>query len=95
MRRAASNNFSEAALNSSSSILSYGRTTLSGWLWRLYRKYGSRKEHQNRLILGNRTSECNRIQILRAQLRIIKEKLKYLTLYFSGSGMRGAFIAIF
>ena len=50
----------------SSSILSYIRTTLSGWLPVLPGKSGLHEEHQNLSLLGNRTSERNYVQILRA-----------------------------
>ena len=71
------------------------RPPLSGWLAALLEKYWSREERQNRPLLENRASECDRVQILRAQLRRREEKLKYLALYFSSSGTRGAFITIF
>jgi hypothetical protein len=63
------------------------RPPLSGWLAGRLKKYWSREEYQNRPLLGNRTSERDYVQILRAQLGIREEKLKYLSLYFSSSGI--------
>ena len=76
-------------------LLSYVQATLSGWLSGLQGKNWSREEHQNLPLLGNRVLERDYVQILRAKLRIREEKLKYLSLYFGSSGMRGAFITIF